>query len=167
MRALAAFGVLISLSVAWGDASPPSLRAPSAKEPARRRPTGFIVPADRARHFYLDPSEKVRFWTPSQAEVDLLEERLPAFLKPPASKKSGRTDYIAKNLSRYGRQYVGLLDDSGAKRIWVSLIWLDDWNRDQLTKGVIMVSDGGDHYCRVTFELQSRRFEGLECNGVA
>ena len=160
----AVLGVVVLLSVASADSSPPAAKPPGSSD-AGRRPKGYVVSAKDAPRFRQSVA-KQKFYTPSQREVDLLEKRMPAFLQSPAAKSLSPSDRLGKKLAFYGRQYVGLVDDQGGKQIWVNLIWLEALDNRPLSSPFEAL-DGRDLFCRVTFDLKAMQFVNLECNGSA
>lgn len=140
--------------------------SPKDKPAKGSRPVGFIVPAERGREFYLQgssPAEK--FWTPTQSDVDRLESLLRDRLK--TEKTRANRVPVWKQLDDYGRQYIGIVEKSGKRKIHTELFRLYDHLREQMTQGPILVKDGGDGFCRITYDVARATFGELSCNGEA
>ena len=105
--------LLILAAAARADTS---VTAP-ATSARRNRPVGYIVSEARGHEFL---SGVKRYWTPTQEQVDRLEDHLVVHLKD----TGGRAQTLWKELDRYGRQYVGFVDAKGRKKIWVKLLAL-------------------------------------------
>lgn len=103
--------ILISPAVVADSTVPGS--PPRAKS---ARPVGYIVPAKHAHEFYLigPIKEEPIFFTPTQREVDGLEERLAVYLK---SINAGYDNRLDQRLPLYARQYVGVVL-RGHRCIW-------------------------------------------------
>jgi len=107
------------------------------------------------------PTDVTGFWQPSQAQVQSIEKRLPAFLA-----KGG---YNIK-LSESRRQYIGIIS-RGKKLIYLNAFpaaigaEMDpgtNWKRD-----AVIICDGGDSIWGVEFDPADNSFHDLEFNGFA
>jgi hypothetical protein len=102
-----------------------------------------------------------RFWTPSAAQIQALEQRLPSLLR-----KSGHDIVI----SRFHRQYIGFILH-GKKLIYLNAFPADDiasWHsRANWRTTAWIVCDGGDDYWGVEFDPATQTFHDLAFNGVA
>ncbi len=101
------------------------------------------------------------YWTPSQAEVLALENRLGPYLQQTAPR-----DYPGplRDLSEYKRQYVGILIN-GQQVIFVNFFCNAhglDWSRE-----FVFVTDGGSCYFEVKYNLETGEFSDLSIHGEA
>jgi hypothetical protein len=106
------------------------------------------------------PTEATGFWTPSAAQIEAVEQRLPELLG-----KSGHDIVV----SRFNRQYIGFVRH-GKKLIYLSAFPAFDIERRDQTdwrKEAWIVCDGGDDYWGVEFDPATQRFHDLDFNGVA
>ena len=130
------------------------------------RPNRFIVPAAQGKSFregYV--REETGYWTPSQRDIDRLERRLATFFVEEEQTWSSvyRPPLVGNPvpLSRYARQYVGLILN-GKRFIWVNAFvhrWPEDARVNFLSAG------GGCAFWRVYYDLKNRSFGRLDCNG--
>lgn len=150
---------------------------------------GVILPAERGGQVaWLGYVGAAGFWTPTPSDVAALERDLrpelergvadPARLDPyvielPDYATWIRTEVgrILERLDDYKRQYVGVLDGEGRRRILVrcfpgpafeGTFTFDDWH-EQLA----VVSDGGFWYWYAVYDVESRRIVLLQSNGYA
>jgi hypothetical protein len=125
--------------------------------------TGVIVPAELGDLFYhnLTGQTSLRYWTPSQAQIDDLEKALPAYLRDNAPERSAD---LWQKVAPYKRQYIGiLLGDQQA--IYVNAMCsMDD---DRWQSEPVMVMDGGDCFFNVTYNPATAQFSDLSINGDA
>jgi hypothetical protein len=70
---------------------------------------------------------------------------------------------IHKNLSHYSRQYVGYIDQEGAKVIWINFLW-SKYNDRDLSKDVIEVHDGCSYYWNIKIDITNNRAYNLDIN---
>ena len=125
--------------------------------------TGVIVPAELGDLFYrnLNGQSAPRYWTPSQAQIDRLEQDLPAFLRDNAPERSAD---LWQKVAPYKRQYIGIVQ-ADQQLIYVNAMCSmddDDWQTEP-----VMVMDGGDCYFNVTYDPATFRFSNLSINGDA
>jgi hypothetical protein len=125
--------------------------------------TGVIVPAELGDLFYrnLTGQSAPRYWTPSAAQIDRLEQGLPTFLHENAPERSAD---LWQKVATYKRQYIGIaLDDQQVIYVNAMCSMDDDrWQREP-----VMVMDGGDCFFNVTYDLGTSRFSDLSINGDA
>jgi hypothetical protein len=105
--------------------------------------------------------EAETYWTPSEADILALEEKLGPYLEQAAPQ-----DYPGplKPLSDYKRQYVGFVAE-GKTLIFVNFFCEThgvDWQRV-----LIFVTDGGSCYFELNYEPQSGTFSDLSIHGEA
>jgi hypothetical protein len=125
--------------------------------------TGVIVPAELGDLFYrnLTGQTSPRYWTPSQAQIDDLEQALPPYLRAAAPERSAD---LWQRVAPYKRQYIGIvLGDQQA--IYVNAMCsMDD---DRWQSEPVMVMDGGDCFFNVTYDPATAQFSDLSINGDA
>ena len=119
------------------------------------------------------------FWSPSPAQIEELETKLPAYLRQQGYAKE------ADGLARSLRQYVGFV------RAGRKLIYLNEFpvsvleSEKEVCQGIrevkakefcepdhwrhaaIFVCDGGDDFWGLEYDHESKAFRALEFNGVA
>lgn len=144
-------GIIIVLvaGAAWfGD-----LTNESKKFPVRENQS-VIFPASYKAGF-----KEYQRWTPDWETVKQVEPALQQCLKKEAPD-------IAKKLSAYKRQYVGLVNQAGEKIVWVNFFAYDfgseDWQRD-----LVIVEAGGDDFFNVKIKIKSQECFDVMINGVA
>ncbi len=127
----------------------------------------------------LPPIEK-RF-TPTEKEIEELETRLRNNLKeinknkPNQGKGYGPT--IHRNLKKYARQYVGIIDKNGQKIIYINFLWngysiwdfIRGWEKpnDSWKTEWLMTFDGGSRYWNIKYLIDKKEFVNYSVNGVA
>jgi hypothetical protein len=125
--------------------------------------TGVVFSAEQTEHSaQAQPMLEIRapYWTPSDKEIQRLENALPAFLK-----RSDRTAKIARNLPSYRRQYFGY-SDHGEKWVLVNSFCEEYWKKNAgWRNSAVVVFDGGDCYFRVRYQVSTASFSGLDING--
>ncbi len=103
------------------------------------------------------------YWVPTQADIQSLEEKLLPFIRDNQAVFGGAAPG-ADRLSRYKRQYVGIIQD-GQRVIFVNLLCQapsEDWQREFL-----LVMDGGACFFQVKYRLDTGSFFDLKVNGEA
>lgn len=176
-----AFRTRVNIVLLWSallggvSASPGVASAPPFEVVRTAQAEGAIVPARQspAGMFGLPTSGT---WTPSRADVERLEARLPAYLRDPLRSAPRSTSplglaptadeasSLAARLGEFRRQYFGVTVD-GRRHVIVSGFPKDGlayW-REQL----VFVFDGGCAYWRAAYDVQAEQFVGLGCNGQA
>lgn len=73
---------------------------------------------------------------------------------------------IHKKLSRYVRQYVGFINESNEKVIWVNFIWKGRYTEKQLAENIINVHDGGSYYWSAQVNLTTKEISEISINGI-
>jgi len=76
---------------------------------------------------------------------------------------------IHKNLDKYYRQYIGLIDEKGTKYILINFVWSTIGvleTKDPLTYW-IQVHDGGSNFWNIKYNLSTKTFYDGQVNGVA
>lgn len=69
------------------------------------------------------------------------------------------------DLTRYKRQYVGVINSKGEKEVWVNC-FCNTWNKNWKTN-LIMVHDGGNCYFNLKINLTIGQYYELMVNGDA
>ena len=150
---------------------------------------GAIFPAERGdqvRWLGLEPA--AAYWTPTTADVLALERNLrPALLRALERPEElnefavGRPDYqewirsevelILSRLDDYRRQYIGLVDDAGRRRILVRCFpgpaFGDTFEFADWHENLAIVSDGGFWYWYAIYDVPSGQLVHLHSNGYA
>jgi hypothetical protein len=130
--------------------------------------TWAVIPEGRAKEMSIGTwlsadSEVEGYWTPTEEDVLLLEQKLPAFLQE-NSASFRRQPPVWEELSSYKRQYAGVVLNE-KKIIYGNFFCTNtgiDWKKDW-----VFVLDGGDCFFQLQFEIASGNFSGLMVNGDA
>jgi hypothetical protein len=124
---------------------------------------GVIIPREMAADFMKAFSgfEEREVWTPDRASVLKMEEKIDAYLKKAALKRSPA---LWSKLAKYKRQYVGVVRNN--QRLIFSNFFCDAFDVDWKTKP-IAVEDGGDCFFTVLYDPASAAFSELRINGEA
>lgn len=126
-----------------------------------------IVDARNGESFYFFSPKPASFYTPTDREIGDLEAKLPVFLRtaPEATRSRSGTPLAARAMT-YRRQYVGIVDASGTRRIWGNFFCGDFGdNKGAWRMSVVLVKDGGDCYFNVKFDPTSGTLSELRVNG--
>lgn len=139
---------------------------------------GVIFPKEAA----IPVGEEVKgYWTPTRADVIKADSCIKRFLeKYDVSKQTNfygavhmqdDINKILRDLSKYKRQYVGIVVNSG-KRIHINLFYSSersagdkefaDWRSNY-----VLVEDGGRHFFRIEYDLKHDACSKLSINGEA
>jgi hypothetical protein len=124
---------------------------------------GVIIPREKAVDFMKAFSglDEKGAWTPGRSSVLKLEERIEAYLKKAAAKRSPA---LWSKLAKYKRQYVGVMRN-GRKVIFINF-FCDAFNADWKNNPVA-VDDGGDCFFNLLYDPDSYAFSDLQINGEA
>jgi len=132
---------------------------------------GVIFDKDYKFPYGVVDSTYKRF-TPTVAEIELLEKTLMAQIKEinknhpnQISQKSN----INKHLSKYRRQYFGIITPKGERSIHVNCFLKeknDDW-QNKWKLELYEMFDGGSYYWRVNFNITTKVFFDFSTNGIA
>jgi hypothetical protein len=121
---------------------------------------------------YQPPNGVTGYWTPSEKDLEGVEDSLIAFLKSEkvddrkdwatfrrqvAGVKRGENTFIFIYYFRFYREIEADL----AKRKSLG------YNPDSWKKKPFVVYDGGDSFFRVLYDVKKKRFVWFECNGLA
>jgi hypothetical protein len=125
-------------------------------------------------------TDTLQRFTPTKEDVVLAEAILNEQilkLNTPRLNQFRRRQFIDKNLNKYFRQYVGLIDEQGNRVVYINLSWdrftlLDRikgyWDeRLTYTSDYSMTLDGGSRYWSISVNLTTKTLYGLGVNGVA
>jgi len=112
-------------------------------------------------------------FTPTDEMVNNLERQLKSEIKKLNSNApnqgKGLGPKIHKHLTKYFRQYIGLIDEKGTKYILINFVWATSGflvTADPSTKW-ISVYDGGSHYWNIKYNISTQTFYDGQVNGVA
>jgi hypothetical protein len=148
----------------------------SGPAPAAEKPW-VVLPIGETKTILMQCSRSVPqpgepFWSPTPAQIEELEKRLPAYLRQ--QRHAEHADQLSKSL----RQYVGITVE-GRKVIYLNAFHPDvlripgckpsEGKDCQLPwhQRAIQVCDGGDDFWGVEYDPESKTFNGLAFNGVA
>ena len=139
-------------------------RSPALANPELR----VIVPAAEGSNFYFFRPDPGSYFTPTEAEVAAFEAKLPDFLRAKAKPNRGGAPPLADRMAKYLRQYVGLVESDGKRRIWGNFFCEYFGHADGgWRKEGFVVKDGGDCYFNVKYEPATGAFSALMINGDA
>jgi hypothetical protein len=160
----AVYAALLVLMLTACGAAPAATLMPASELITTDEFEGIIFSAQRAEQ--IDPptyrsGEVSGYWTPSQADVLGLEERLEPFLEHMVSQTGPD---VLPRLPAYKRQYVGVQADD--RRVIFANFFCNthgiDWQRDW-----VEIADGGACYFEVSYDIATGEFFGLSVNGEA
>ncbi|MCA9003436.1 MAG: hypothetical protein KDB61_16040 [Planctomycetes bacterium] len=147
-----------------------------------------IFPANLASQVRFLGYESSDYWTPSEQEVlaldarlaDLLREAManPASVDPWVEKNPDsanwirtETQQIVDHLPEFRRQFAGIVDGEGHKRILVrgfpSPEATDGFDFPRWREEIVCVSDGGFWYWYAVYDLETGKLVRLSSNGYA
>jgi len=166
--------LLILLSVAVGCAGRMSV-APLREDPALlagepfaevrgANYSGVIIPEERIADMNYFFGEWEGFWTPTESDIESLENGLLEALE-----EIDCNPYIRQHLDTYRRQYVGVIVGKD-RRVLVNAFPAPDEGFDSKyywRHQFVFVEDGGYHYWRIQFDPASGRYDQFDQNGVA
>ncbi len=149
--------------------APPPASAPPPPQTSLANPElRVIVPAAEGNNFYFFRPEPTSYFTPSDAEVAAFEAKLAAFLRVKAKPRRPGEPQLAERMPKYMRQYVGIVEADGKRRVWGNFFCEyfghgdDGWRKEGF-----VVKDGGDCYFNVKYEPATETFSALMINGDA
>ena len=126
--------------------------------------SGVIFSEQNAQKFAFPFSPKPGgYWTPTEAQVKILEAALPAYLQD-NSQLFYRQPPVWERLNGYNRQYVGLIE-ANKQVIFANFFCQDmgvDWRKEP-----VEILDGGECYFQVKFDIASQSFFSIIVNGEA
>jgi hypothetical protein len=127
-----------------------------------------VFSAEQARELSLGDwlvtnGQSLEYWTPSESDVEALENELVTYLQNNPASFYGETP-VWERLNEYNRQYIGMILDG--KKIIYANFFCDsietDWRKD-----FVFVMDGGDCFFQFKYDADSGEFFDLQVNGVA
>lgn len=132
------------------------------------RVKGYIFPKEQK--LYIEADENIRY-TPSREDITKVEETLKEKLGEANKNQPNQgkdCPVIHKNLLKYSRQYVGYINESGEKIVWINLIWdKGKETESRLSKDVIIILDGCSYYWNIKVNLTKETLYDLQVNGSA
>lgn len=128
---------------------------------------GIIFTKDYNKLLITNSIDSLSF-TPSNDEITLLENQLKKEIKlinrEMINQGENLGPIIHKNLTKYKRQYLGVISPEGKRSIYVNFIWNDD-SLDKLKKHWFFILDGSSYYWEIKFEIDNHRFYDFNVNG--
>lgn len=127
---------------------------------------GYVFEASHPLWFTGNDPE--RRFTPSRDEIRYAEGLLKKqirVLNARHENQIGHCPIIDKNLRKYKRQYVGLLNAENEKIIWFNCIWGKKAG-SEISKEIIQVFDGCSYYWGVKINLNTGVVYDLTINGL-
>ena len=112
---------------------------------------------------------KERF-TPTEQEIVRTEKALKRnwIINKSMINQGGSCPIIHKKLNKYKRQYVGYINSSGEKIIWINFIWKREKGiLSKLDKEIIIVLDGCSYFWDINLNLEKEELFNLRVNGSA
>jgi len=132
-------------------------------------PRAGPVAGEGYRGCVLAPRDGYRFalncdavWLPSAAQIAAAERGLAAFV-------ADEEPELARKLPSYYRQYLGIVRD-GRRLIYINVMHQESLTEDpeiDPTKELIFVSDGGDWYFQLEYDVATGRYLEFGVNGEA
>lgn len=108
-------------------------------------------------------------FTPTKEEIFEAEKALKSKLKE--ANRNIENQYnspiIHRNLKKYKRQYFGFINDKGEKILYINSLWKKNEEETKWLQQIIMVSDGGSHYWKIEYNLETDELINLSVNGSA
>jgi hypothetical protein len=187
--AIALLVVLVAVSANCGGARFPVPRASPAVKPllvTGERYEGAIFSTLQG-DFAMVPEGTHGYWTPAKSDVAAFEQGLRAFLESAIDDPtqadgrtrghpqrgaylSGEIRKIVDNLSRYRRQYYGVVV-GGSRQLYVNFFpGPDQQGRDDhlyWLESFVFVNDGGSWYWTVRYDPVEKKYLGFQSNGYA
>ena len=114
---------------------------------------------------------KEKRFTPTAEEIDGIEAKIRREIKALNSERinqgKGFGPIIHKNLGKYVRQYLGMINEKGERVILINCLWYKSSFVDGWEVEWINVLDGGSHYWQVKYNIDLDLFYEFGANGVA
>ncbi len=127
---------------------------------------GYIFEKDHIVLVSIE-NQQSRF-TPTFEEVEeaekLVKARLPELNKNKPS-QYGSCPNIEKKLKKYTRQYVGLMNKTGEKVIWINFIMIGKRKDFNTSEEIIHVCDGCSFYWQVKVNITTSEVYDFSVNG--
>lgn len=126
---------------------------------------GYIFSSD---HFVFINVKGQRY-RPDEKDINaaerLLKENLKSVNTPLINQGSKGCPVIHKNLKKYVRQYVGVINENGDKVLWVNFVWKLGADRKGLSEDIENVLDGCSHYWNIKVNVDEEILYDLRVNG--
>lgn len=130
--------------------------------------SGYIF---EEKHFvFMSIDNQEKRYTPSKEDVFMAEELMKkdiSFENKKLINQPKGYPQINKNLKKYVRQYVGFINKSNEKIIWVNFIWKDKYTDKEFSEEIINVHDGGSYYWSIQINLTTKAISNLRVNGIS
>lgn len=129
--------------------------------------TGYVFEKEHFVLMSVENSEE-RF-TPSANDISLVENVLKkniANLNIKLINQPKDFPVIHKNLKKYIRQYVGFINNSNEKIIWINFLWKNKYTKEEISKEIINIKDGGSYFWNIKINLQTGELTDFNVNGI-
>lgn len=126
----------------------------SAKQAKEQRIGKWLAADDKA----------IDYWTPSEKDIRMLENNLPAFLQKNSDQFYTPDAPVLERLNEYNRQYIGIVL-SEEKVIYANYFCASfdvDWK-----KNFVFLLDGGACYFQFNYDTNTGELFDLKVNGEA
>ncbi|WP_437921619.1 hypothetical protein [Sphingobacterium sp. LRF_L2] len=128
---------------------------------------GYIFSID---HFVLI-DVKGQSYRPDEKDINaaerLLKENLKSVNTPSINQGNKGCPVIHKNLKKYVRQYIGVINENGDKVLWVNFVWKSGADRKRLSEDIETVLDGCSRYWNIKINVDEGILYDLRVNGEA
>lgn len=108
---------------------------------------------------------------PDEKDINVAERLLKENLKTvntPLINQGGKgCPVIHKNLKKYIRQYVGVINENGDKVLWLNFVWKSGADKKRLSEDIETVLDGCSHYWNIKVDIDKEVVYDLRVNGEA
>lgn len=122
------------------------------------RYSGYIFP--ESQDYFIPTVFDQKRWNPTKNDIKQTEKVIREYVKENALNKE------LKWLRLYKRQYVGYVNNSGERLIWVNFICC--WRfRKSMKKDTSLSLDGGNCFWSLDVNLDKQEIFGLIINGVS
>ncbi|GEM59277.1 hypothetical protein B0A78_13545 [Flavobacterium columnare NBRC 100251 = ATCC 23463] len=129
--------------------------------------SGYIFEENHFVLMSIDNQDKR--YTPTKEDIFLAEEIIKKDIfcvnKKLINQLKGYPQ-IHKKLKNYVRQYVGFLNKSNEKVIWINFIWKNRFTDKEYSNDIINVHDGGSYYWSIQINLTTKSASNLKVNGI-
>jgi hypothetical protein len=128
--------------------------------------TGYVCPKECVVLKSIK-DEKERY-TPSTQDIENAENILllnKTYLKEKQTTSARGNPAIYKNLPKYIRQYVGFINSSGDKIIWINFILKKEIKYYKPNQDIVHVNDGGSSYWSINVNVNKGYLSNMDING--
>ena len=107
------------------------------------------------------------FFTPTKAEIEKLEEGLPAMIREELHGKPATSPPLWERVTTYKRQYVAFVDSGGTHWIWGNFMCTNPGRpgSDAWRNKVLRVDKGGDCFFNVEFSPDTGKYRRFKLGG--